>query len=908
VWETEKSDDKIGIIYIGFIRPKVPSYDELQHFNGAVLVSATVKWALPEGYITSNITAYEHNKLPLYQLIKGFGYNIILDDDELSSQQSSIDISANVDNNHTIASAALEVLEFVAKPMSKEEIYGHIIDRDLFQFGAKKPINVLNVELNRHCEGTSYSQASSSKFFGKSRTGLFFALSTVPKEVDGWLKEIQESNIQLVETCLNAGIFNEKSYFKNKQLMSDEQIRELELIRYQALKRSINIEDPSKLIPLLPTSILEAHITQLGLTVRASNVFDVQRIFKLKDVIGYSLKDMMKWDNFGKKSAKDLCEILDSSVKKLSYTLPVYSGDSNTAITNINEEKIGKEVTEASNFEHASQTPLKEHFENSLSLLKANERTILEGRTGYNGTVKTLEEMGAVIGVTRERVRQIQKKNVEKIITTEFWDDCIAIKIGELLLSREQPLYLEMLEVEDAWFSGFIGNYQHLAAIIGLFSENQIKILTIDGSVIISRISQEDWDGLISSFRKSLKNKAKEQCWNKNDIELTFKASLEEKGSIELLPIIWGIFGDTLQFSLESNILIAYGKTAESAVFTVLQEAEKPLHFTEVAVRATQILGRELEVRTAHNAISNQGGKLFARGVYGLPHFNPLSDTICAHIKVVIEKTMYEGPLAKQWHVTELLNSLKEKFPALPNELDMYILNIILENSEQINYLNKNIWARTDSGQLPTDRVDMADAFTKILEDAGKPLKGKEIKAKLEAIRGVHESLQIQSTERMLQVGPDTWGLVDRDVGISIEEQNIFFNELYNFLNQKQKGIHVTEVDSFLKETSCSYIQVDAYALLNLAQRDPRFYLGQSMFLGLADWGEDTRRFTFSGAIRKILESMHRPMSTSEINAQVEMLTGLDLDSSVTGIVIAEGGVYNSTLKLWETKKMVEVN
>ncbi|WP_462166760.1 hypothetical protein [Pseudoalteromonas sp. GB43] len=46
----------------------------------------------------------------------------------------------------------------------------------------------------------------------------------------------------------------------------------------------------------------------------------------------------------------------------------------------------------------------------------------------------------------------------------------------------------------------------------------------------------------------------------------------------------------------------------------------------------------------------------------------------------------------------------------------------------------------------------MADAFTKILEDAGKPLKGKEIKARLEATRGVHEALQLQPTDRMLQV------------------------------------------------------------------------------------------------------------------------------------------------------------
>lgn len=894
LWETEKSDDKVGIIHIGFIRPKVPSYDEIQLFHGAVLVSASVKWALPEGYNTSNNAAYEHNKLPLFQLIKGFGYDIVLDDDELFSQQPAIDLSANADSNHTIASAALEVLESVAKPMSKEEVYGYIIERGLFQFGAKKPINVLNVELNRHCEGTSYSQASSNKFFGKNKAGLFFALSTVPKEVEGWLKELQESNVELTEACMNSGIFNEKSYFKNKQFMSDTQIRELELIRYQTLKRSINIEDPSELIPLLPTSILEAHITQLGLTVRTSNVFNVQSIFKLKDAIGYSLEDMMKWSNFGKKSAKDLCELLDASVEKLSYMLPVNSGDSNTAIINVNEE----EITEAPNFEHASTTPLKIHFENSLSLLKTNERTILEGRTGYNGAVKTLEEMGVVIGVTRERVRQIQKKNVEKIIKTEFWDDCIAIKIGELLLSREQPLYLEMLEVEDAWFSGFMGNYQHLAAIIGLFSENQIKILTIDGSVIISRIYQDDWDTLIRSFKRTLKNKAKEQSWTKSDINLTFKSSLDEKGAAELLPVLWNSFIDSLQFG-SNDILLSFGKSIESVLNVVLNEAEAPLHFSEIARRAAPLLGREISDHNTNSRLQGTEAKLFGRGTYGLKRFNSISDLTCNHIRLVVNKAIYEGPLTKQWHVTEILNSLKEKFPSLPNELDSYLLNIILEDSEQLTYLNKNVWARADSGQLPTDRVDMADAFIKILEDAGKPLKGKEIKARLKVIRGVHEALQIQSTERMIQVGPDTWGLYERDVNINPENISQYLDSLYLYLEDKQKGIHVTEVGEFLNEVNLGLELPENYTLLSLAQRDERFHLGRSMFLGLAVWGEDNRRYTNAQAVRKILDEMVRPMNINEINAKVYHLTGIVTETTVTGCLISEGAKYNKEQRLW---------
>lgn len=901
LWSNEKTSNKVGIIHIGFIRPKVPSYDEVEHFKENILVSSSVKWALPAEYRTSN-KVVNKSKLPLYQLLSGFGYDIEVEDD-LPVLVNTIQEKGNkAEGEHTITSAALEVLEATSQSMSKEEIYGHIIERNLFYFGAKKPISVLNVELNRHCENTEYTHASLNKVFGKTTNGLFYALSS-KKEFAGWLKSLQELNPQLENECLKLLVFDDKTYLSKRHDFTEQVSRELDLIRFEQLKQLIDFEDPSQLIPILPAPILNAHISQLGLTVRTNNVFSIQDIFCLRDAIGIKLTDMLKWPNFGKKSAKDLCELLIASAKKLTFQLP--NPPTNSRIPTEPSNTINQPISEYENqsgdytFEHIKQVPLKQHFENSLALLSENARLVLEYRTGYKEPVKTLAEVGKILDVSRERIRQIQKKNINKIIDTEYWDDCIAIKIGNLLIDRDQPLYLEMLEIEDNWFSGFIGNYQHLAAIIELFSENQIQLLTINGAVVISRISQDDWDNLISGFRKSLKTKADEQQWTREDIDLTFKAKLESKGATELLPILWETFSDTLQFSTEDKVLVAFGKTGESAVFTVLQQAEGPLHYSEVATRATEILGRKVEERLAHNSLPRQGAKLFGRGIYGLPKFNPISDLICKHIRVVVSKMLYEGPLAKQWHVTELLTYLKEKFPALPKDLDIYILNMILEDCAVLTYLNKNVWARADSGQKPTDRVDMADAFTKILEDAGKPLKGKEIKARLEAVRGVHDLLQIQPTERMLQVGPDTWGLYERDINIDPRNITQYLDALYSYLKNEQKGIHVTEVEDFLDKVNLGLELPESYTLLSLAQQDARFYLGRSMFLGLTDWGDDTRRYTNAQAVRKILDEMTEPMNINKINAKVHALTGIDTDTTVTGILINEGAKYYKEQRLW---------
>jgi hypothetical protein len=902
LWSNEKMFHKVGIIHIGFMRPKVPNFDEVEHFKENILVSSSVKWALPAEYRTSN-QVVNNSKIPLYQLLSGFGYDIKLEDDQPVMENAAIQVaSSKAEPSHTIASAALEVLESTSQSMSKEEIYGYIIERNLFDFGAKKPISVLNVELNRYCKDTDYSHSSSNKIFGKTSNGLFYALSA-KKEFTGWLKALQDESPSLENECVKLLVFDDKTFLEKRHEFNDQVSRELDLIRFEYLKLSIDAYDPSQLIPILPKPILDAHISQLGLTVRTSNVFSIQNIFCLRDALGIKLTDMLKWPNFGKKSAKDLCELLSASVKKLTFQLPNSLSKSNiqTEPLNVNNQPESENEGQLNDYtlEHIRQVPLKQHFENSLELLSENARLVLEYRTGYKEPIKTLEEVGRLVGVTRERIRQIQKQNIKKIIDTEYWDDCIAIKIGNLLMDRDQPLYLEMLEVEDDWFSGFFGNYQHLAAIIELFSENQIQLLTINGAVVISRINQDDWNNLISGLRKSLKAKADENQWTREDINLIFKSELETKGAVELLSKLWYTFSDTLQFSLEGDVLIAYGKTGESAVFTVLQQAEGPLHYSEVATRATEVLGRKVEERLAHNSLPRAGAKLFGRGIYGLPKFNPISDLICKHIRVVLSKMIYEGPLAKQWHVTELLTYLKEKFPALPQTLDMYILNIILEDCHELTYLNKNVWARADSGQKPTDRVDMADAFTKILEDAGTPLKGREIKARLEAVRGVHESLQIQPTERMLQVGPDTWGLYERDIKISSDSINIYLDNLYSFLRAKQKGIHVTEVPEFLDEVNLDLEIPESYTLLSLAQQDKRFYMGRAMFLGLTEWGEDTRRYTNSQAVRKILDEMTKPMSIMEINAKVHSLTGIDTATTVTGILINEGAKYYAEQRVW---------
>ena len=66
--------------------------------------------------------------------------------------------------------------------------------------------------------------------------------------------------------------------------------------------------------------------------------------------------------------------------------------------------------------DQASKQLLKDHLEEVLGSLSEREAKVLKLRFGLEGTkAMTLEEVGKVFGVTRERIRQIEAKALRKL-------------------------------------------------------------------------------------------------------------------------------------------------------------------------------------------------------------------------------------------------------------------------------------------------------------------------------------------------------------------------------------------------------------------------------------------------------------------------------------------------------------
>ena len=99
------------------------------------------------------------------------------------------------------------------------------------------------------------------------------------------------------------------------------------------------------------------------------------------------------------------------SQETVSLEAPVGDEDEDSVLGDFIEDE--KTLTPA---QEASRKLLRDHIKEIMVDLMPREQKILRMRFGLDdGITHTLEEVGAEFGVTRERIRQIEAKALEKI-------------------------------------------------------------------------------------------------------------------------------------------------------------------------------------------------------------------------------------------------------------------------------------------------------------------------------------------------------------------------------------------------------------------------------------------------------------------------------------------------------------
>ena len=578
-------------------------------------------------------------------------------------------------------------------------------------------------------------------------------------------------------------------------------------------------DDPFTIAKHLPLWALDVPLRRLPLTVRCANALKNHALAELRDLSLYSREEALNWQNFGRQSVTDLAESIVTFIQH-------------------GPEQLAKKTDIPDVMELA---PLLDCVRSSLTKFRERDRDVWAGRIGLDGPRRTLEDLAKDYNLTRERIRQIEVKILRTFAQDNVWTSAIAPRLEALLFGKKEPLYVDLLEVEDAWFAGFHRQPNLLKGLLSYFAASELYVWEHQGRALLTKIEESTWVSLKKQVVAAIQNQIP-QSLTLTDIEMIVESAVATS-SPELASLLMSEIRPVLHFGTAGGrheVLTAVGRGVTAEVKAILESSPSPLHFSEVAKACEVSLARPINQAHVNNTLSSIGSLYFGRGTYGLWRHFPLTAEQRTEVLAVAEEVVSLESGFRQWHTNEILTKVLNLRPDFANYLNKYLFNVILETSPSLKSMGRMVWVSKEfEGQVPRERIEIQDACIRILREAGRPLGNQDLKDALSKARGMSAFFMLNANREMARVSPGVWGLVARDFHCSELQRQEITEWLYLCLCDRQETLHMDYlVPSFFPNSSVPD-GLTPFMIMNLAQTDSRLHVFRGRFIGLSDWHEE---------------------------------------------------------------------
>ncbi|OGG40073.1 hypothetical protein A3A21_01520 [Candidatus Jorgensenbacteria bacterium RIFCSPLOWO2_01_FULL_45_25b] len=324
-------------------------------------------------------------------------------------------------------------------------------------------------------------------------------------------------------------------------------------------------------------------------------------------------------------------------------------------------------------------------IENILQSLNPKQKRIMVKRYGLAGKQETLQEIGDVLAITRERVRQIENQSLLKIQKE------INKSFGEIVDIAKN--YLREGEgVEEEY--GFMRNIARLLGIDPTAKniENKIQFFFFAaGEPLYEKegtdtkgfwhLGKEEKEKLLNYIKEAIaffEEAGREGIFGNSEL----REKINEYANSSLLQISKkfgkNAFGD---FGLMTWAEIK-PKNVRDKAYLAIKKHGKPLHFEQIAklIHENKISAKPVNTQTVHNElIKDKRFVLVGRGMYGLKEYGYLPGTVR---EVIVNLIKENGPLNSK-EVVELVNQKR----------------FLKENTILLNLQNRKRFRRLETGK-----------------------------------------------------------------------------------------------------------------------------------------------------------------------------------------------------------------
>lgn len=362
-------------------------------------------------------------------------------------------------------------------------------------------------------------------------------------------------------------------------------------------------------------------LTDLPLPVRPANVLKNMGMQTLGEVMFSTGKELLRQKNFGRKSLTELQELIRSFCLS---NVPDSSPE--------NQQKAEKLRTPV---DCSSYEAMLMDFLAQCGCNARDRKIFLERLCCTEDKLPTLEELGEQFAISRERVRQILKKNIEQIkIKTNldkldfFWNqvDAVIAQGGGIIHLEALP---QALQNALQWptapsFSGLgqVLLFRHPEASF----QNAQDIVSAESPCRTCHHPAEQFAALDFTENESLHlqvvaakllAQCQQQCPYKTPVTGFHRAYLEELISRSATSCV---LHEDLILSRE-HWVERYSSGLEDILIQILEQKGEPLHFTEIAeaVRTRNLQHKDASDHSIHSALLRYDSiELTQRGTYGL--------------------------------------------------------------------------------------------------------------------------------------------------------------------------------------------------------------------------------------------------------------------------------------------------
>ncbi len=330
---------------------------------------------------------------------------------------------------------------------------------------------------------------------------------------------------------------------------------------------------------------------------------------------------------------------------------------------------------------------LKNAIAGSLNIIEQDrEKEIVSRRFGLNGPKETLEQIGEMLSITRERVRQLEKAILIRLQISAEENEIPELAAAEKILIRnltEMGRVAKLNNLADKVYGRTTTASERTGIyFIATFSKSLTVVEDNDKYNAAVGIA-EYGDSLAIRSRVDevvalIKENKKPMTIDELDSKLNYEHPDHIKAIVsisKLLATLNGVYGLVKWPAVNP-------KNIRDKIFVILEGRKEPMHFSDIAkeIADSNFKRKNVTVQAIHNElIKDDRFVLIGRGIYALSSWGYKKGTISDIIKSILEKS--ETPLTREEIVKQVLKTRKVKETTI-------LLN--LQNKKLFKKVDKN--------------------------------------------------------------------------------------------------------------------------------------------------------------------------------------------------------------------------